>query len=253
MSALHKILIHVNDRPATNSDARSQVTALLLAAGRSRRMGAFKPLLPFGDQTVIEACIENLRAAGVGNIIVVIGHRADEMRGRLAHLTDTAQTSSAQDSTGRIVTRIEIVENKMIGSEMGESIRLGVKRVALASRAVLIALADQPAVPPEAIRRIVEAWRVGNAPLVIPEYEGRGGHPSLVDLKLRARLQTLDERRGLRGLFEDYAAAVLRVPVETDRVVRDMDTWDEYLQLHVEMFGCAPEVDRPHTTATLER
>ncbi|MFL6229050.1 MAG: NTP transferase domain-containing protein, partial [Pyrinomonadaceae bacterium] len=55
------------------------VAAILLAAGRSRRMGAFKPLLPFGATTVIESCINNLRGAGVAEIVVVLGHRAEEL------------------------------------------------------------------------------------------------------------------------------------------------------------------------------
>src|SRR5256886_9179074 len=61
----------------------SDVAAILLAAGQSRRMGAFKPLLPFGDQTVIESCIANLRASEVDEIVVVVGHRADEVREHL--------------------------------------------------------------------------------------------------------------------------------------------------------------------------
>src|SRR5436189_4357414 len=59
------------------------VAAILLAAGQSRRMGAFKPLLPFGESTVIESCIANLRGASVDEIIVVLGHRADEVREHL--------------------------------------------------------------------------------------------------------------------------------------------------------------------------
>jgi molybdenum cofactor cytidylyltransferase len=59
------------------------LSAILLAAGRSRRMGAFKPLLPFGARTVIETCIDNLRAAGVTEIVVVVGHRGAEVRARL--------------------------------------------------------------------------------------------------------------------------------------------------------------------------
>ncbi|MGB8510146.1 MAG: NTP transferase domain-containing protein, partial [Pyrinomonadaceae bacterium] len=62
------------------------VAAIILAAGRSRRMGAFKPLLPFGGRTVVEACIENLRAAGVAEIVVVLGHRAAELRVLLSPL-----------------------------------------------------------------------------------------------------------------------------------------------------------------------
>ena len=56
------------------------ISAILLAAGRSSRMGAFKPLLPFGESTVIESCIINLRSAGIEEIIIVIGHRADDVR-----------------------------------------------------------------------------------------------------------------------------------------------------------------------------
>src|SRR4029079_10485436 len=60
-----------------------RVAAILLAAGRSRRMGAFKPLLPFGPQTVIESTVANLRAGGVTDIIVVVGHRGEEIREKL--------------------------------------------------------------------------------------------------------------------------------------------------------------------------
>jgi CTP:molybdopterin cytidylyltransferase MocA len=59
------------------------VTAILLAAGRSRRMGAFKPLLPFGTRTVIENSVANLRAGEVTDVIVVVGHRGDEIREKL--------------------------------------------------------------------------------------------------------------------------------------------------------------------------
>src|SRR6266446_2351457 len=65
--------------PKTQND----VAAILLAAGRSRRMGAFKPLLPFGETTVIESCISSLRAADVQDIIVVVGHRARDIREKL--------------------------------------------------------------------------------------------------------------------------------------------------------------------------
>src|SRR5437868_15250448 len=64
----------------------NKVTAILLSAGRSSRMGAFKPLLPFGDKTVIETCIDNLLRGGVETIVVVVGHRAEEIHERLAHL-----------------------------------------------------------------------------------------------------------------------------------------------------------------------
>ncbi|HYG81002.1 MAG TPA: NTP transferase domain-containing protein, partial [Pyrinomonadaceae bacterium] len=59
------------------------ISAILLAAGRSRRMGAFKPLLPFGAGTVAGACVESLRGAGFKEVVVVVGHRAGEVRAAL--------------------------------------------------------------------------------------------------------------------------------------------------------------------------
>ena len=56
----------------------NDVAAILLAAGQSRRMGAFKPILPFGQKTVIESCLDYLRE--IKDVVVVLGHRADEVR-----------------------------------------------------------------------------------------------------------------------------------------------------------------------------
>src|SRR2546428_2486075 len=103
-------------RPKT----KDQIAAILLAAGRSRRMGAFKPLLPFGDSTVIEYCISNLRAADIEDLIVVVGHRADEVRKQL------------KDSA------ISFAVNPDPDSEMSLSIALGVEQVAADAKAVLI-------------------------------------------------------------------------------------------------------------------
>src|SRR5918997_407267 len=62
-------------------------TAILLAAGQSKRMGAFKPLLPFGNKTVIECCIDYLRDGGVETIVVVLGHRAEDIRRQVSGVT----------------------------------------------------------------------------------------------------------------------------------------------------------------------
>src|SRR5947209_18237514 len=67
-------------------ETSESIAAVLLAAGRSRRMGAFKPLLPFGGSSVVETCVASLREAGDGEVLVVVGHRAGEVRAALAHL-----------------------------------------------------------------------------------------------------------------------------------------------------------------------
>jgi len=200
----------------------NDVAAILLAAGRSRRMGAFKPLLPFGDQTVIECCINNLRDADIKDIIVVAGHRADDIREKLKGLD------------------VSIVVNPEPDGAMSVSIAHGVKKVSGEARAVLVALVDHPAVPPDVIRLLIDEWRQGSK-LIQPEHDGRGGHPVLIDLRFRDELLSLDPERGLRALFAAHRAEVRRVRVESPYVARDMDTWEDYRRLHEDVFGTLPQ------------
>ncbi|MCA1618822.1 MAG: nucleotidyltransferase family protein [Acidobacteria bacterium] len=203
--------------------AAENIAAVLLAAGRSRRMGAFKPLLPFGGVTVVEACVAALRAAGAGEVVVVLGHRGEEVRAALAHAPG-----------------VRFAVNEAEGSEMGVSVARGVGALPLETRAALVALVDHPAVPPDEIRRLIEARRRTGARLVVPEWRGRGGHPVLVDLAYREELLSLAPAKGLRALFDAHRAEVLRLPARSPYVTRDMDTRDEYVALHTDVFGHPP-------------
>ena len=199
----------------------TDVAAIILAAGRSRRMGRFKPLLPFGDKTVIETCVDNLRSASVEEIVVVVGHRAEEVR---------KQLKSAP---------IAFALNRDPDSEMSASIALGVQRITERARAVLITPGDHPAIHPETIRLLIEKWR-GGAKLIQPEFEGKGGHPALIDLDYRVELIKLDSQSGLRGFFKNHRQDVLRLPVPSPFIARDMDTWEDYCVLYQDVFGRKP-------------
>ena len=200
----------------------TDVAAIILAAGRSRRMGSFKPLLSFGDKTVIESCVDNLRAAGVQEIVIVVGHRAEDVREQL-------KSASAQ-----------FITNPDPDSEMSVSITLGVTALSSHAHAVLITPVDHPAVPPNIIELIIEKWRDG-AKLIQPEFEGKGGHPALIDLSFRHDLMSLESQAGLRGFFNKHRAEVLRLPVPSPFVARDMDTWEDYTALHQDVFGRKPK------------
>ena len=179
-------------------------------------MGAFKPLLPFGNKTVIECCIDYLREGGIDEIVVVVGHRADEIRQKIADVT--------------------FAVNPDPDSEMGASIAVGANALPETDQATLIALVDHPAVPATVVSTLVESWKNG-ARLVIPTWHGRGGHPVLVDLSFKAELINLSESGGLRALFDAHASEVKRVPVDSPFIARDMDTWDDYRALHLEATG----------------
>jgi molybdenum cofactor cytidylyltransferase len=204
--------------------ADENIAAVLLAAGRSRRMGAFKPLLPFGGVCVAEACVENLRAAGACEVVVVVGHRGAEVRAALTH------------------AGVRFAVNEEAGSEMGVSLACGVEALSDGAAALLVALVDQPAVPPAEIRKLIEERRRTGARLVVPEWRGRGGHPVLIDLAFREELLNLPPDKGLRALFDAHRSEVLRVPAASPYVARDMDTWDDYTALHTEVFGSPPEL-----------
>ena len=196
----------------------TQVAAILLAAGQSRRMGAFKPLLPFGNKTVIECCIDYLRDGGVETIVVVLGHRADEVRKSLA--------------AGPVIFAV----NPDPHSERGASIAAGVSALSQSCKAALIALSDHPAVPSKVVSTLIETWKKGTR-LVIPTWKDRGGHPVLVDLSFKSELLNLSSLGGLRALFDAHKNEVVRVPVDSPFIARDMDTWDDYRTLHQEVTG----------------
>jgi molybdenum cofactor cytidylyltransferase len=205
------------------------VAAILLAAGQSRRMGAFKPLLPFGQQTVIESCINYLTEGGADCVVVVLGHRANDIRKHLGDLD------------------LSFAINPDPASEMTVSIAAGVRVLPESTRAILIAPVDYPAIPATVVSTLIAEWSNGFR-LVKPVTEGRGGHPVLVDSGLREELLDLDPTIGLKGLFAQYQTEVKRVEVTSPFIARDIDTWDDYLSLYSEIFGkSAPETNKDNS------
>jgi len=211
-----------------NSKAKDQspntldeVSAILLAAGRSERMGALKPLLPFGEKTVIESCIDYLLEGGIRDIVVVLGYHAEKIRDQLR------------------TTSVSFAVNPDPASEMNVSISCGVSALSLKAKATVIALVDQPAIPAQVVSALCSEWSEG-ARLVVPTWKDRGGHPVLVDLSFREELLNLDPNRGLKKLFDEHRAEVRRVAVDSPYVARDMDTWDDYRALYEEVVGTPP-------------
>ena len=187
-----------NQKPKTSDG----VAAILLAAGQSRRMGAFKPLLSFGKTTVIQSCINNLHAGGVAEIVVVLGHRAAEVQASLGNFPD-----------------LHFAVNPDPESEMSASIACGVRNLPSTAKAIVIALTDQPAISPEVIQTLIREWIAG-AKLVVPQFQGRGGHPVLIDLAFREQLLALDQQRGLRALFDANRSVVQRPVVNSPYIAR---------------------------------
>lgn len=184
-------------------------------------MGKFKPLLPFGDTTVVESCVSHLRGAEINEIVIVVGHRANEIQSQLNN------------------PWLSYANNPDPDSAMSASIACGVAAVSQGAKALLIGLVDHPAVDSATIKTICDAWSDG-ARLVQPEHGGRGGHPVLIDSVYRAELLSLDPAQGLRSFFAAHREEVRRLPVSSPYVARDMDTWEDYARLHQDVFGRGP-------------
>lgn len=188
-------------------------------------MGAFKPLLPFGDTTVVEACVNYLQDGGVDTIIVVGGNRVEDLQKQLVNLPVT------------------FAENPAPNSEMAVSIMRGVEKLPIDADAVFIALVDQPAIPPTVIRIMIAERNRTGALLLVPEHGGRRGHPVLIDLSLRNELLKLDPNRGLRAFLQARNELIMTIPVDSEYIARDLDTWDDYRALYRDVFKSEPPDD----------
>ncbi|PKN79947.1 MAG: molybdopterin-guanine dinucleotide biosynthesis protein A [Chloroflexi bacterium HGW-Chloroflexi-9] len=191
------------------------VAAILLAAGASSRMGSPKPLLPWAGTTLVEWELAQLRASGVGEIVVVLGARAEAVRRVL--LTDPAT----------------LVFNARWAQGRATSLAAGARALlSLAPDLVVIENVDQPA-PASLVARLIEATRSAGADAVQPVYldaDGaeHGGHPVVLrGAVLPALALATEASEGLRGVLAGRAVHRVRIGGEP-ATAWDLDTPEAY-------------------------
>jgi len=188
---------------------RGNVAAILLAAGKSRRMGSCKQLLPLGGRTVIARCLEALVAGGVSEIVVV---------------TDTGKQVAAavQDYPVRIVV------NPEEEGDMASSVRSGRAVLSTATSGVIVALCDYPLVTAATIGSLLTAHAESPDCIIIPCHQEERGHPLLFP---RAILDELSDQLILRDLVRRDPARIRYLTVEDPGVLEDMDTPEDYRRI----------------------
>ena len=192
------------------------ISAILLAAGESRRMGGdFKPLLKWGTRTVIGACIDNLKRSRVDEIIVVLGFRESEIRARLAG------------------AGVQFAINRDYTKGMLSSLKTGLPLISPRCDDVLIALVDQPMVGPEAINPLVISFGDYEKRISVPTYEGKHGHPIIISRELEDEIMKLDEADpdGLKALINAHRHEIQEVPVDSPAILDDIDLPEDYARL----------------------
>jgi molybdenum cofactor cytidylyltransferase len=190
------------------------IAALVLAAGFSRRMGRPKLLLPIAGQTVIRRSVEPLLDQ-VDVVVVVTPPDATEIREALAGL-DVRFAVNARPEDGQ-----------------GTSIAAGIAALDAATRAALVVLGDQPAVPPAVVPALLAAFaRTGKA-IVAPVYRGFQGTPVLFAAEVFPELRALTGDRGARAVVAARPERVERVEFDMPEPA-DVDTPEDYARLRVE-------------------
>lgn len=194
------------------------IAAIIAAAGQSRRMGEPKQLLPWGDSTVIATVVTNLTMAGAQPVLCVIGHRHADIASALT------------------ATMAQIVYNESYATaDMLCSYQMGIRALHDGSAVgTLLALGDQPHISVAILQQIVAQAQMEPDAIVIPSYNMRRGHPFYLPRRFWAEVVALDREETLRTVVNHHADAIDYVNVDSDSILRDMDTPDAYTTLQTE-------------------
>ncbi|MCS6831290.1 MAG: nucleotidyltransferase family protein [Armatimonadota bacterium] len=203
-----------------------EIVAVILAAGASTRMGRPKMLLPFGDSTVIETVVGNVTASQVAHTVVVLGYEWTKIYALIEHLP------------------VEVIVNPRPERGMISSVQWALAQMNQSVDGVLFALGDQPLIPTSVHDTVIDAFRYHPNSIIVPTYEGKRGHPVLFSSCFREEILGLPTDRGLNTLLHLHPSAVHEVPVDTDAVLHQMNTLEEYQQMLQRLSKTSP-----HTVA----
>jgi molybdenum cofactor cytidylyltransferase len=189
----------------------SEIWAIILAAGESKRMGSPKMLLPYKRRTIVEHVIKNILKSKVDNTMVVLGSFRREILNVIREHP------------------VKHCYNKDYKQGMLSSVKCGFRFLPERFGAALVFLGDQPMIEPEIIDQVIEAYRSGRKGIVVPVCDNKRGHPLLIDSRYRDDIIMLRSDEGLRALSHKFSDDVLEIEVTTSDILKDIDTREDYL------------------------
>jgi molybdenum cofactor cytidylyltransferase len=188
----------------------ANICAIVLAAGKSRRMGQPKLLLPWGGTNVLGQVIETLQHSGIEDILVITGGTRQQVENALSPYA-VRNTYNEHHADG----------------EMLSSIQCGLRAQLPQTHAALVCLGDQPQVREATVRRICAAFVETGKPLIVPSYHNRRGHPWLVARPLWEEILVLPVSATPRTFLQTHAAQVVYIPAD-ESILQDLDTPEDY-------------------------
>lgn len=188
------------------------ISAIVLAAGESKRMGRPKQLLEWRGKTLLRHVLDSLLSSAADEIILVLGHEAEAIKKSLPEFP------------------IKIVINPDYRQGMASSLRQGLLAMDPASEAFLVLLADQPDIGPEIINRMIREFQRA-APkrgIIRPVYRGRPGHPVLIGVNYLHEVLQLQGDVGARRILMNHPEDISEIDMDQDAVLEDIDTPEDY-------------------------
>lgn len=189
----------------------SDIWAIVLAAGESKRMKVPKMLLPFGGKTMIEKVLRNIGESEISGTIVVLGSSREEIEA--------------------ITIKYPVVNcvNENYKDGMFSSVKCGLNRLPAETRAVLVFPGDQPFIGASIINMVIDSYNKSGKGIVVPVYKKKRGHPLLIDCKYRDIVISSETTEGLRWLAYEFPGDVLEVKTNSPEILRDFNTKEDYL------------------------
>jgi molybdenum cofactor cytidylyltransferase len=205
---LMEIVTRPQPRKPVQTEGSRNVTAVILAAGRSTRMGGPNKLLAeLAGKPLVRTVTEQALASGASGVIVVTGHQAAEVEKALAGL------------------KVKFVRNPDFAAGLASSVKTGIAAVPANADGAVVCLGDMPLIDSRLIDRLIEAFAPDRGDLIaVPVSDGRRGNPVLWSRRFFTELMTLDGDIGARHLIARHAEAVAEVPVEGHGAFLDIDT-----------------------------
>jgi CTP:molybdopterin cytidylyltransferase MocA len=191
----------------------NKIKGILLFAGESKRMGKLKPLLPIGGKTVVETVLSEYLASSLSEIVLVLGHRADDIK----EIIDDRKISSS---------KLKVIINKDFKKEMFSSIQAGLAEVE-GTEGILIGLGDQVLITSDIINELTEHYIKGK--VLIPTFQGRKGHPIIIPYAMKDEILAMDaEKTTLKDVLGRHNDIIKFLEMKSNKILIDMDTKKEY-------------------------
>lgn len=200
--------------PTTPPDSMETITAIILAAGRSQRMGERnKLLLPFRGKTVLESVLDTVVFLPFREILVVTGHDSAAIQKILQNYP------------------LKRVHNPDFRRGMSTSLKKGLSAADPGAAGFLVCLADMPLLTATLLVELSNRFTAAPGPAIVaPAYRGRRGNPVLFSRHFFSEIMALEGDRGARSVIDAHHGAVIEVAVEDAEIFGDIDTEDDYRQ-----------------------